>query len=171
MRIKIDSRHYLVTPAVKKMIEEKAVKFEKFIHNITDAHFVLSVEKYRYTAEIVLFAKNIVLKCKEVAANMETSVEKALHKMDCQLRQFKEKIKTHHDKHCSNLPDEKQARSKAEQKIVKEDNFDIKPMSIDEAVAELKTMKRHFLVFKDEEKGGVSILYKRKDGKLGLIEV
>jgi len=42
-----------------------------------------------------------------------------------------------------------------------------KPMSIDEAVAEFKQMNEVFMVFKDID-GDIRVIYKRKDGKIGL---
>ena len=96
MQIKIDGRHFKVTEDIKRTIEEGAAKFEKFMHNIIEAHFILSIEKYRHTAEIIIFAKHIVLKCKEETDNMQISVENALHNMMRQLKQHKEKVKTHH---------------------------------------------------------------------------
>lgn len=95
MQVKIDGKHFTVTPAVKKVINEGAAKFSKFLHNIVEVHFVLSVEKYRQIVEIIVFAKNSVLKCKESSDEMYFSIEKALRNMERQLRQHKEKIKTH----------------------------------------------------------------------------
>ncbi len=95
MQIKIDGRHFVVTQDIKEVINEGAAKFNKFLHNIIEVHFVLSTEKYRQIVEIIVFAKNSVLRCKETSDNMHLSVEKALHNMERQLRQHKEKIQKH----------------------------------------------------------------------------
>ena len=96
MQVKIDGRHFVITQDIKKVIKTGAAKFNKFLHNIIEIHFVLSTEKYRQIVEIIVFAKNSVLKCRETSNNMHLSVEKALHNMERQLRQHNEKIKTHH---------------------------------------------------------------------------
>ncbi|MFH1856228.1 MAG: ribosome-associated translation inhibitor RaiA [Candidatus Omnitrophota bacterium] len=99
MQVRIDGRHFTVTPDIKNKIEEGVGKFDKFLHNIIEAHFILEIEKYRYITEVVVFAKNIVFKCREVADDMHLSVEKALHNIEYQLRQHKAKVKEHQPKH------------------------------------------------------------------------
>ena len=42
-------------------------------------------------------------------------------------------------------------------------------MHIDEAVIELGQTDNHFVVFRDVESGEVRVVYRRKDGSLGLI--
>jgi putative sigma-54 modulation protein len=95
LQIRIDGRNFTVTPAIKKTIDEGVAKFNKFLHNIIEVHFVLKVEKYRQIAEVILFAKNTTLKCKETTSDMHLSIEKALHNIKRQLREHKEKIKAH----------------------------------------------------------------------------
>jgi putative sigma-54 modulation protein len=46
----------------------------------------------------------------------------------------------------------------------------LKPMSLDEAVAELRLDGGDFLVFVNASTDAVNVLYERVDGDLGLIE-
>lgn len=104
MQVKIDGRHFAVTEDVKKEIEKGTEKFNKFLHNIVEAHIILDVEKYRYSAEIILLAKHRVFKCKEVSNDIHISLERALRNMERQLRQHKEKVKEHTSKHIKEIP-------------------------------------------------------------------
>ena len=45
-----------------------------------------------------------------------------------------------------------------------------KPMSVDEAVMQMDLLHKDFLVFTDANTGELNVLYRRKDGKFGLIE-
>jgi ribosome hibernation promoting factor len=45
-----------------------------------------------------------------------------------------------------------------------------KPMTVDEAAAEMLVRDEGFLVFRDARTERVHVLYRRKDGNLGLIE-
>ena len=42
-------------------------------------------------------------------------------------------------------------------------------MELEEAVLELAQSEYPFIVFRNAESGGVNVLYRRKDGSLGLI--
>ena len=45
-----------------------------------------------------------------------------------------------------------------------------KPMSVDEAKMQLDAGREQFLVFRNAQSGEVNVLYRRRDGGLGLIE-
>ena len=46
----------------------------------------------------------------------------------------------------------------------------IKPMSVDDAALRMEQSTEAFVVFRNPESSVVSIVYRRKDGQLGLIE-
>jgi putative sigma-54 modulation protein len=46
----------------------------------------------------------------------------------------------------------------------------VKPMSVDEAVMQLKLLKNDFLLFTNAATDALSVIYRRKDGNYGLIE-
>ena len=56
-------------------------------------------------------------------------------------------------------------------KIVKRKNLDTKPMDEDEAIMQMELLNHDFFTFKNINEECVSVLYKRKDGSLGIINV
>jgi putative sigma-54 modulation protein len=54
--------------------------------------------------------------------------------------------------------------------IVRTKQFELKPMDQEEAVLQMDMLGHNFFVFTDSESDGTHIVYKRKDGKYGLIE-
>ena len=58
-----------------------------------------------------------------------------------------------------------------ENKIVKRKNFELNPMSEEEAVLQMELLNHNFFVFLDADSERVAIVYKRKDGNYGKIEV
>lgn len=55
-------------------------------------------------------------------------------------------------------------------KIVKVENHKLEPMSIDEAVLQMEVLDYKFLFFLNAETDIPSVIYKRDDGNIGLIE-
>ena len=56
-------------------------------------------------------------------------------------------------------------------KIVKRKEMEMKPMDEEEAMLQIDLLNHDFFVFKNIDEDCVSVLYKRKDGKFGIINV
>ena len=55
--------------------------------------------------------------------------------------------------------------------VVRSKKFDIKPMSVEEAILRMNLLGHSFFVFRDDAAGcAFSVVYARKDGGYGLIE-
>jgi putative sigma-54 modulation protein len=52
---------------------------------------------------------------------------------------------------------------------VQEEEAQKKPMAVEEAVIELNHSEYPFVVFRNSESGDVNVLYRKRDGSLGLI--
>jgi len=52
---------------------------------------------------------------------------------------------------------------------IEEEQARKKPMAVEEAVLELAQSKYPFVVFRNADSGDVNVLYRKKDGSLGLI--
>ena len=55
-------------------------------------------------------------------------------------------------------------------KIIKVENYTLEPMSIDEAALQMEVLDYRFLFFFNTESNTASVIYKRDDGNIGLIE-
>ena len=56
-----------------------------------------------------------------------------------------------------------------EPSIIKTGTFDVKPMSVDEAVMQMDLLEKEFLVFTDSTSEEINVVYRRRDGNYGLI--
>ena len=55
-------------------------------------------------------------------------------------------------------------------RIVRARSYPVKPMSVEDAALQVNTDRESFVVFRNSDTDAISILYRRKDGNLGLIE-
>ena len=60
--------------------------------------------------------------------------------------------------------------NETEYKIVKVDNYELKPMSTEEAVLQMEVLDYRFLFFFNTDTETPGVVYKRDDGNIGLIE-
>ena len=56
-------------------------------------------------------------------------------------------------------------------KIVKRKSIDNKPMSEEEAILQMNLLGHEFFVFENVDTHATSVLYKRKDGNYGIIDI
>ena len=54
--------------------------------------------------------------------------------------------------------------------IVKSKQFDLQPLTPEEATLELELIGHDFFVFRNDETGKTNVVYRRRDGGYGLIE-
>jgi len=64
----------------------------------------------------------------------------------------------------------KEEEDNSEIEIVRTKRFDIKPMDPEEAVLQMDLLGHEFFVFTNDKTGEANVVYRRKDGKYGLIE-
>ncbi|MBM4314314.1 MAG: ribosome-associated translation inhibitor RaiA, partial [Deltaproteobacteria bacterium] len=77
----------------KEYVAEKLDKLKKYIDNPVDARVILSVEKFRNTAEINLMADGLNINSREEEKEMVLAIDNAIEKIERQLKKRKEKIR------------------------------------------------------------------------------
>ena len=94
-------------------------------------------------------------------------------KLERQIRKYKTKVnRKSREKGLKNLefvPSDDDSASD-ELKIVRTKQVSLKPMDPEEAVLQMDMLGHDFFVFQDAETNGTSIVYRRRDGRYGLIE-
>lgn len=160
----------------KEYVEERLKKLKKYIDNPVDARVILSVEKFRNTAEINLMANGLNVYGKEEEKDMHLAIDNAIEKIERQLKKRKEKVrgfKTNLSR--SGESGEESAMEEGEEssdaKVVETRKVVLKPMSIDDAVLEMETTKNRFVIYRDSSTENVNVIYRREDGKFALMEI
>jgi putative sigma-54 modulation protein len=160
----------------KEYVDDRLKKLLKYIDTPADARVVLSVEKFRNVAEVNLMANGLTVNAKEEEKDMYLAIDNAVEKIERQLKKHKEKIRGHKS---SGTRGEGTAASEMSEEdmedavhsvIVESKQVILKPMSLDDAVMEIETSGNRFLIYGDSSTENISLIYRRDDGKYGLIE-
>jgi putative sigma-54 modulation protein len=170
MDITVTFRHLESTDALRDYAREKVSRIKKYVGAPADVAVVLSLEKHRHQAEITLNTNGITMNARDVTEDMYAAIDLAVDKLERQAKKHKEKIKDH-------KPGERTARYTSVssepaqgERIIKTESIFIKPMSVDEAIMQIDVLNNDFLVFTNAQTQKVNVLYRRRDGNLGLIE-
>lgn len=178
MQITVVGRHFDVTEPIKKHVDGKIIKLEKYADKIKEAHIMLSVEKFRHIAEITLYLKDFKLVATEESRDMYASIDKALDNLHRQLLKLRDRVKEHRGRRVARKSLMlgaffKKVASRISGRETKprviEMPLQTKPMSVDEACAELEVFKENFIVFRNAQTDKINVVFKRKDGDYGFI--
>ena len=172
MRFKITGKNIEVTEGLKKAIEDKIGKLDKYFSTEITANVTLSVERDRLKIEVTIPVKGSIIRAEEVSSDMYVSIDLVEEIIERQLRRYKTRIvnSTQAGGDFSAQYIEKEYDDEPEIKIVRSKKFGIKPMDPEEACIQMELLGHSFYVFSNSETDEVNVVYKRKNGTYGLIE-
>ena len=172
MRFKITGKNIEVTDGLKKAIEDKIGKLDKYFSTEITANVTLSVERDRQKIEVTIPVKGSIIRAEEVSSDMYVSIDLVEEIIERQLRRYKTRIVNSKQAggDFSAQYIEKEYDDEPEIKIVRSKKFGIKPMDPEEACIQMDLLGHSFYVFSNSETDEVNVVYKRKNGTYGLIE-
>ncbi|MBT1278259.1 ribosome-associated translation inhibitor RaiA [Thermoanaerobacter sp. CM-CNRG TB177] len=166
-----------VTDGLRDAVIKNVSKLSKYFPEDTEVRTVLSVQKNNHIAEITIPFKGIIFRAEEVSDDMYVSIDRVVDKIEKQILKHKAKLKNRFGANESirfEIPlvyeEAKGEEEEGSFEIVKTKRFPIKPMSPEEAILQMNLLGHNFFVFTNADTDTINVVYKRKDGKYGLIE-
>lgn len=172
MKTTITGRKVNLKDAFKDRVERKMDKVSRFFSDDAEANVTVHVEKGRQTVEVTIRDSGIIFRAEDTAQEMEDALEKV---MDVIIRQIR-KNKTRLEKKMKNssfdsLPyDDYIPTEEMHFDVVKSKRFEMKPMSVDEAILQMNLLDHVFYMFINMDTALANVVYRRNDGNYGLIE-
>ncbi|MDB1707997.1 MULTISPECIES: ribosome hibernation-promoting factor, HPF/YfiA family [Enterococcus] len=181
-RYNVRGENIEVTEAIRDYVEKKVGKLERYFNDVPEATAHVNLKVYtEKTAkvEVTIPLPFLVLRAEETSPDLYASIDLVVDKLERQIRKFKTKINrksretalvspTDGDLFTTEANDEENNGSELD--IVRTKRLSLKPMDSEEAVLQMNMLGHNFFIFEDAETNGTSIVYRRKDGKYGLIE-
>ena len=164
---------------LKAYAREKLDRFDRYVDNPAKANVVLTVEKFRHTADINISADGFVVNGHEETGDMYSAIDMALDKLDKQIKKNKKRFKKGRSTaaRAKTFPYEETGgtpsgdlHEETVPGIARIKSIEYKPMDVDEAVLQMRLINDNFLVFTNAQTQQVNVLYRLKDGNYGLIE-
>ncbi|MBS4178304.1 ribosome hibernation-promoting factor, HPF/YfiA family [Lederbergia citrea] len=171
-----------VTEAIRDHVEKKVDKLERYFNETPEAnvHVNLKVNPNKKAkVEITIPLPQLVLRAEEENDDMYAAVDLIVDKLERQIRKHKTKVNRKFREQGSakeffNTSTNGVAAAVEEDddelNIVRTKRFDLKPMDSEEAVLQMNMLGHSFFIYTDAETDGTHIVYRRRDGKYGLIE-
>lgn len=168
-----------VTQAIREYAEKKISKLERYFSNVPEATAHVNLKVYSdktAKVEVTIPLPYLVLRAEETSIDLYGSIDLVVDKLERQVRKYKTKInRKSREKGFEMTADisaleEQVEENNGQLEIVRTKRLSLKPMDSEEAVLQMNMLGHNFFIFEDADTNGTSIVYRRKDGKFGLIE-
>ncbi|RFU63937.1 ribosome hibernation-promoting factor, HPF/YfiA family [Peribacillus glennii] len=182
MNYNVRGENIEVTPAIREYVERKIGKLERYFSDTSnaDAHVNLKVNNSTSKVEVTIPMPNLVLRAEEANADMYAAIDLIVDKLERQIRKHKTKVNrkfratagtaelfsTIEESGTVAVEDEEDN----ELEVVRNKRFDLKPMDSEEAILQMNMLGHSFFVYTDTETNATNVVYRRRDGRYGLIE-
>ncbi|WP_059171927.1 ribosome-associated translation inhibitor RaiA [Bacillus sp. FJAT-27445] len=180
MNYNIRGENIEVTPAIREYVEKKISKLERYFTETPDSNVNVNLKVFQdktSKVEVTIPMPHLVLRAEESHEDMYAAVDLITDKLERQIRKHKTKVNrkfrekgdfaamfaTVQGSDASEFEDD-------ELEVVRTKRFELKPMDSEEAILQMNMLGHTFYVFTNAETNQTNVVYKRHDGRYGLIE-
>ncbi len=175
MQVAVTFRHMETNEGIKDYVRGKVQRLQKYVGSPKEVHVVLSTEKFRQIAEITILADGLTFNSQAKNSDLYAAIDQMVDKMERQIRERrgKERRKRSPATKAVVQSPEKTAEGPEDSELIsliQRRRVLAKPMSLEEAVAQLGVAKGDFLVFINSDSGQMNVLYRSKEGGFEWVE-
>ncbi len=189
--ISVCGRHVHVTEAMKEYARDKIAKLERLGDRIIDITVTMDIQKLEHRVDIVMKYGHTHIQSHGVTNDMYVSIDKAVDKLQAQLKKYLKRLHDHHQKNhpVLDIPvdvygreldedevplynkqiEEEASKNLQMPQIVKSETAPLKILTTQEAIMKMDLGKQEVLVYRDEIDRKLKVIYKRNDGNYGVI--
>lgn len=177
MKLSIYAKNMTVSPNVTRRIERKTEKMSRYLLPDTEMQIRMRKEKndLRVVEITVPMGNNVILRAEASESdNLFMAIDQALAKIERQIHRHRTKLgkRIRED---AFVPQEAEyiedgTIDEATPQVVRRKTFPVRPMSVEDAGIQMELLGHDFFAFVNIETERTNVLYRRKDGNLGLLE-
>ncbi len=186
----VNARQIDLSPALESHITRKVGRLVRHLEGLINPVRVevgyddVRDADRRFFAEITLWVGDNIIRIEETAADLRAAIDQATDLLKKEVEQLRDRLKEHRPRLKDEIPaasvrtiplaeqppaEEEAGDAVASRQVTVVKELELKPMTVDEAVEEMALTDYQFFVFHNVETDSINVLYRRKDGSLGLI--
>jgi putative sigma-54 modulation protein len=182
MDVVVFGKHAEVSPDLRTYTLEKVQRIERFANDVRRVEVDFDVLATRraddsHTCEILVHLNKHLVKGQGSSSEHRVALDLALDKVERQMRRLHERRVDRRNGTRAARGDGAAAAAPEPDgdevdagPVVKTKRIEVKPMDVEEAALQMELLGHDFFLFTVAETGRAAVLYRRRDGNLGLIE-
>lgn len=174
MDIRVHARGTDLEPAFREAVQDKLGRAARVFDHAGDLDVELTEEHNprrsddKYRLELTSNAGGRIIRIEASAPTADAALDDAVDRFSRTMRRLKERVIDSHRRR--EEPEDHGGIIERESEIVRIKQFVMKPMTIEEATLQMELLGHDFFFFHHAGTDKNSVLYRRNDGRLGLIE-
>ncbi len=185
MDIVVVGKHAEVDSKLRAHTVDKVERVNKFASDVRRIevdyeHHPTRRAEDSHTCEILVHVRQHLVKGTAAATEYVIALDRSLDKVEQQMRRLHERrvgrkngTRSRGARVAGTGAEEELAESESVGEsglVVKTKQFDVKPMDVGEAALQMELLSHDFYLFTNAASGVAAVIYRRRDGQLGLIE-
>jgi len=179
MDLTITGKNLEINDTIRKYVEKKIGRLDRYLPNIIDGRVELTVSEGaraaedRQIAQVTLRTKKVILRAEEASSDIFASIDAVFEKMQRQVDRYKGKRWAKRELEPVPTGDIAEAEDEmADERpyAVRVKQFRMVPMDETEAIEQMELLGHDFFVFFNANLNQVNVIYRRRNGEYGLIQ-
>ena len=164
MELTVRGKNLEITEALRTYVEKHTGKIQRYFDKPIKINVLLRISNMTKTCEVTAFVDGVILRGVEKSDDMYKSIDLVFDKVERQIHKYKTRLAKQFVSEKESVPGE------SEFEIVRQKRFTINPMSPEEAILQMNLLGHNFFMFFNSETEAMAVVYRRDDGKYGLID-
>lgn len=177
MKITYIARNVNLKDNFKERVEKKLSKFERIFSDTASANVTVTLQKNSQTVELTIRDNGMLYRAESTCEEMNDAVDRVVDIIGGLIRKNKTRLEkknksgveldsffADYEFTYNDIDDEEDTFEIARTKTIP-----VKPMSVEEAILQMNLLNHQFFMFQDADTDEISLVYKRKDGRYGLL--
>ncbi len=164
MELVVHGHNVVVTEALESYARKKLSHLARFWGGVQAAQVMLEVERGQHICEATVPLRGAVLRGEARTSDMYAAIDEAAAKLGRQIQRYKSRFEP-----ATVTPARDETKDVVRDEIVRQKQFSLKPMDPQEAVMQMNLLGHDFFAFMSSESNQVNVVYRRHDGRYGLL--
>lgn len=175
MKLNIHANKVEVTNSIRDYIDTKLARLNRYFEDSDNLEAIIKVRirGQEQIIEVTVPTHKFTLRAEEAHKDLYAAIDLVVDKLERQIRKNKTRLNNKYknlDVH-DFVFDYEVSEQENDEKIVKRKNVESKPMDEEEAILQMELINHDFFAFKNVKEECISVVYKRKDGHYGIINL
>ena len=176
MKYNIVGRKVNLRDNFKERVYKKLGKFDKIFSEDAEVTVTVTLEKNRQTVEVTIFDNGMMYRAESTSLEMNDSLDSVVDILGGQIRKNKTKLSKKLKPESIDQFfvdedfDDEAVSEDDDYEVVRKKTFSVKPLSTEEAILQMNMIGHEFFMFRNANTNEINVVYRRRDGKYGLLE-
>ncbi len=172
MTVQITAKKMQVSQSFTDYANERLyAKLDKFFGEDAKAKLTLSTTKNNLIVlELTVTYGGVMFRAEQSAEDKNDALDACIDKIIRQIRKNKTKLAKQLRDNSFTDQFEDATDEQTDYTVIKHKKFELRPMSLDEAILQMNLLGHSFFMFKNAETGDVNVVYKRADEDYAVLE-